>query len=136
MDAYVDALAAFRDLINASPIVGKGKPLAGGIVTDQRPRSPGQGAIGFTTWVATPNEDADGLSSAVLSTLVLGLTDDNARKAAIALANFLRGFDGDPMPVSTQDATLLCVEQLTGPSVAPGNEYAYLLDALINFTPS
>lgn len=134
MDGYVDALAAFRTHINASPIVGAGKALSNGVEINQRPRSPASGAVGFTTWIASPWESGEGdLHNAVLSTTVLGTTEDNARKAAVALANLLRNLDGDP--VGTEDAVLLCVEQVTGPSLLPGNEYAYLVDALVNFQP-
>lgn len=137
MDAYVDALAAFCALINGSPIAGAGKALSNGVVYQQRPRSPASGAVGFTTWIATPWEAAEGdLHSAVLSTTVLGTTEDNARKAAIALANYLRGLDGDPVYLPAQQAQLLAVEQVTGPSLLPGGEYGYLVDALCNFQPA
>ncbi len=135
MDAYVDALAAFCTHVNSSPIVGAGKPLSNGIEFKQQPRSPASGAVGFTTWISSPWESSEGdLHSALLSTKVLGVTEDNARKAAVALANLLRNLDGDP--VIGADGTLLCVEQVTGPSLLPGNEYAYLVDALVNFQPS
>lgn len=135
MDGYVDALAAYCTHINASAIVGAGKALSNGVRFDQRPRSPASGAIGFVTWIASPWESSEGdLHTALLSTTVLGTTEDNARKAAVALANLLRNLDGDP--VNGADGVLLCVEQVTGPSLLPGNEYAYLVDALCNFQPA
>jgi hypothetical protein len=136
VDGYVDALAAFCTLINGSAITGTGKPLSNGVVYQQRPRSPGSAAVGFVTWIATPWETSEGdLSSAVLSTSVFGTTEDNARKAAVALANLLRGWDGEPQLVPAETVALLCVEQVTGPSLLPGNEYAYLVDATCNFEP-
>lgn len=134
MDAYVDALAVYCTYINASPLVGAGKALSNGVVYSQRPRSPASGAVGFVTWISSPWETSEGdLHTALLSTTVLGTTEDNARKAAVGLANLLRNLDGDPVPGA--DGTLLCVEQVTGPSLLPGNEYAYLVDALCNFQP-
>lgn len=133
---YVDALPAFCSLINGSPIVGAGKPISNGMVRGQRPRSPGSGAVAWVTWIATPWETSDGdLHTALLSTLVLGTTDDNARRGAVALANYLRGLDGDPVPLPADAATVLAVEQVTGPALAPGNEFAYLVDTLCNFQP-
>lgn len=137
MDGYVDALAAFCTLVNSSAITGEGKPLSNGLVYQQRPRSPASGAVGFTTWIATPWESSEGdLSAAVLSTTVLGTTEDNARKAAVALANLLRSYDGDPLPIPAANAALLCVEQVTGPALLPGNESGYLVDATCNFQPT
>jgi hypothetical protein len=136
VDAYVDALATCIELINRSPIVGAGKPLAGGAV-DTRPRSPGSGAVAFVTWIASPWEPSEAaIHNALLSCSVYGATDANARRGAIALANLLRGIDGDPIAFPALGAQLDCVEQITGPSLLPGNEYAYLVDALLNLTPT
>jgi hypothetical protein len=134
VDAYVDALAACRELINRSAIVGKGKPLAGGAV-EARPRSPGSGAVTVVTWIASAWEPSEGaIHNALVSCSVYGATDENARRAAVALANLFRGLDGDPIEFPALGSRLDCVEQVTGPSQLPGNEFAYLVDALLNLT--
>lgn len=136
MDGYVDALAAFCDLLNASPLTGKGAPVSNGFVYQQRPRSPASGAVAYVTWISSPWEAAEGdLHNAVLSTLVLGVTEDNARKGAVALANYLRRLDGDPVEITAEQAQLLAVETVTGPAQQPGNEFAYLVDAFVNLQP-
>ena len=136
MDAYVDASGAFVALINGNAaLVGAGKPLAGGADIKRR-RSPGQGAYAHVTWIASPNEPSEAaIHNAVLSSAVCGMTDDNARRAAVALANYLRSLDGSPVSLPTEGAVLLAVETVTGPSLLPGNEFAYLVDALVNFEP-
>jgi hypothetical protein len=135
VDAYVDALDVCIALINSSAIVGADKPLAGGAV-ETRPRSPGSGAIAVVTWIASPWEPSEAaIHNAVLSCSVYGTTDANARRGAVALANLLRGIDGNPIPFPALGAALDCVEQITGPSLLPGNEYAYLVDAVCNLQP-
>jgi hypothetical protein len=132
---YADPLTAIIEWVNRSPIVGRGKPLAGG-ASDERRRSPGQGAYVYLTWIATARDGSDGdLTLPVLSGSVYGMDERNARKAAVAYAQLIARLDGDP--ITSGGALVLCADQVTGPSWIPdGREPRYLVDATFSITPA
>ena len=139
LPAYVDATEAACTWVNAqTTLVGKGKPLSAGAHSDPQ-GSPSAGAVAHATTVSTTGDDSEApITSALVPFAVYAITDAAARRAATALANHLLTCDGDPIQVG--DAVLLCVERITGPSRLPAaggrSDNRYLVDALINVTPS
>jgi hypothetical protein len=135
VDAYVDPRAPIQPGINTPArgrLVGRGRPLSAGVHTD-RQKSPGAGALAYMTWVGTsPDPSEAPLTAALLSFSVYAVTEEAARKGAIALANWLRQAEGQPIPLG--EATLACCDDITGPRIGPDG--AYLVDATLTFEPS
>lgn len=137
LTAYVDATAAVCTWINRQrdTLVGRGRPLAAGAHRDPQ-KSPASGAV---AWVSTPSTTGDDseapISYALVSCAVYGMTDANAYRGAVALANAFHDLDG--APAAAGDAVLLAVEQITGPNRLPdGVQHRYIVDALISLTPA
>lgn len=138
MGVYVDPLTAVETWINthgAGTLVGAGTPLANGVHL-KRVRSPGQGAWALATWIGTtPDPSEAHLTTPLLSFSVYATEEPCARRAAIALANWLSQAEGQPIPLG--DAILACCDSITGPLFAPdGGEPRYLVDALMTFEPA